>query len=64
MQKAARIIEYISVPKHWFVEPLHHAMKTVVRPPTKKTRRKELNIDMKMPKQIFIELTLKAEQEE
>lgn len=54
--KAERKIEYISVPKHWFAEPLNHSMKTTVRPPTKKTRRKELLIDVRIPQQIFIDL--------
>eukprot|EP00966_Prymnesium_polylepis_P227206 5257558-Prymnesium_polylepis.1 len=34
-KKAEPKIEYISVPKHWFSEPLNHSMKTAVRPPTK-----------------------------
>ena len=54
--KKTRTIEYIKVPKHWFSEPLHHAMRTVVRPPTKKTRRKELVIDMHVPLPTFIDL--------
>lgn len=49
-------IEYIRVPKHWFSQPLHHAMKTVVRPPTARTRRKQLTIQMKIPEEVFIEL--------
>jgi hypothetical protein len=52
----ARTIEYIRVPKHWFSEPLHHHMKTAVRPPTARTRRKELSIEMKMPFEIFTDL--------
>ena len=51
-----RQIEYISVPKHWFSEPLHHSMKTTVRPPTKKTRRKELTIETHLPLPIFLDL--------
>ena len=42
----AREIEYIQVPKHWFMDPLHHGMKTVVRPPTKSTRRKQITIEV------------------
>jgi hypothetical protein len=36
-KKPKRVIEYIQVPKHWFSDPLNHAMKTAVRPPTKLT---------------------------
>jgi hypothetical protein len=49
-------IEYIKVPKKWFSNPLNHAMTTVVRPPTKMTRRKELTIDLKIPMEVFIDL--------
>jgi hypothetical protein len=31
-------------------------MKTVVRPPTKKTRRKELYLDLKVPMEVFLDL--------
>lgn len=51
----ARKIEYISVPKHWFTEPLEHTMRTLVRPPTSRTRRKQQTIDMKMPEQLFFD---------
>ena len=51
-----RKIEYIKVPRHWFSEPMSHAMKTVVRPPTARTRRKEMKIELRMPMQIFLEL--------
>jgi hypothetical protein len=44
------------VPKHWFADPLHHSMKTAVRPPTKRTRRKELAIDQHLPLEIFLDL--------
>jgi hypothetical protein len=44
------------VPKHWFADPLNHALKTVVRPPTKLSRRKELTIEIKLPLPIFIDL--------
>ena len=44
------------MPKHWFSTPLHHHMKTVVRPPTARTRRKEIKIEMKIPLVIFVEL--------
>lgn len=50
------MIEYIKVPKHWFSDPLNHAMKTAVRPPTKRTRRKELTIDLHLPQEIFHDL--------
>ena len=56
MPKASTPIEYIKVPKHWFTEPLNQAMKTAVRPPTARTRRKELVIEQRMPMAIFIEL--------
>ena len=55
-KKATRPIEYIQVPKHWFSDPLHQSMKTVVRPPTKVSRRKEISIDLKIPEPIFIDL--------
>ena len=55
-KKQERKIEYILVPKHWFQDPLNHAMKTAVRPPTKLTRRKELSINLKIPEPVFIEL--------
>ena len=55
-KKSAKPIEYITVPKHWFLEPMHHAMTTVVRPPTKGTRRKEQSINLKIPSQIFVDL--------
>ena len=54
--KKERPIEYIQVPKHWFADPLNHALKTVVRPPTKLSRRKELTIEIKLPLPIFIDL--------
>ena len=50
------VIEYISVPKHWFTDPLNHAMTTSVRPPTKLTRRKQQKIELRVPEDIFIEL--------
>ena len=56
-----REIEYISVPKHWFTDPLLHAMKTVVRPPTKMTRRKQMTFDVKLPVQTFLELVMPFE---
>lgn len=52
----ARKIEYISVPKHWFSDPLQHKIKTVVRPPTALTRRKEQIIEVKVPEEIFLDL--------
>ena len=55
-KKKAREIEYIRVPKHWFSDPLHHHMKTVVRPPTKRTRRKVQLIECKVPQDIFVDL--------
>lgn len=54
--KKTRKIEYISVPKHWFSDPLQHTMRTLVRPPTALTRRKQQTIDMKMPEQLFFDL--------
>ena len=52
-----KIIEYIKVPKHWFSDPLLHAMKTVMRPPTAVTsRRKELKLEVRVPKEIFFDL--------
>ena len=50
----ARIIEYISVPIHWFSDPLNRSMKTVVRPPTKLTRRKQQTIELKIPLKVFV----------
>jgi hypothetical protein len=55
-KKARRVIEYIKVPKHWFSDPLNHAMKTAVRPPTKRTRRKELVIDLHVPQEVFYDM--------
>ena len=54
--KKTREVEYIQVPKHWFSNPVNHAMKTIVRPPTKLSRRKEMLIDLRIPEQIFIDL--------
>ena len=54
--KPARIIEYISVPIHWFSDPLNQIMKTVVRPPTKLTRRKQQTIELKIPMKVFVTL--------
>ena len=54
--KKRRQIEYVKVPKHWFYDPLLHSMKTVVRPPTAMTRRKELKIEVRVPKEIFFDL--------
>ena len=51
-----RKTEYISVPKHWFTDPLNHSMKTSVRPPTARTQRKELKIEMKMPEIVFLDM--------
>jgi hypothetical protein len=55
-RKAAKEIEYIKVPKHWFAEPLNSIMKKVVRPPTKRSRRKELEINLRIPMEIFVDL--------
>ena len=55
-KKKGREIEYISVPKHWFSEPLHQKMRTVIRPPTKSSRRKEMTIDLKVPQEVFVDL--------
>ena len=55
-KKPVRVIEYIKVPKHWFTDQLNHSMKTVVRPPTARTRRKQQTIELRMPEQIFIDL--------
>lgn len=55
-KKVPKKIEYITIPKHWFTDPLTHSMKTVVRPPTARTRRKELKIEMKLPMQCFLDL--------
>ena len=55
-KKEKRTVEYIKVPKHWFADPLHHIMKTIVRPPTARTRRKEQEIKIRVPEQIFLEL--------
>lgn len=49
-------MEYIRVPKHWFSQPLLHAMQVAVRPPTKLTRRKQLVIKMAIPQEIFFDL--------
>ena len=49
-------IEYISVPKHWFQDPLNHSMAVMVRPPTALTRRKQLTLEIKVPQQIFFDL--------
>lgn len=51
-----RKIEYIRVPKHWFSDVLEHSMTTVIRPPTARTRRKELKIEVKIPEEIFLDL--------
>ena len=52
-RKVERVIEYIKVPKQWFSNLVNQSMKTVVRPPTKKTRRKEVSIDLRIPQEIF-----------
>jgi hypothetical protein len=52
----ARVIKYVKVPLHWFTEPLYHSMKTVVRPPTKLTRRKQQTIEIKTIEEVFIDL--------
>ena len=54
--KPARVIEYISVPKHWFTDVVNTKMKQCVRPPTSKTRRKELPVDFSIPEVIFFEM--------
>lgn len=51
-----RVIEYIQVPKHWSTEPIDQAMTTVVRPPTKGRRRKEIQMIMKCPMEVFVDL--------
>ena len=55
-KKPARKIEYILLPKHWFSEPMVHAMKTAVRPPTRLTRRKQQKLEMRVPQFVFIDL--------
>lgn len=55
-RKTPKEIEYIRVPKHWFADPLNITMKKVVRPPTKLTRRKELEINLRIPMEIFVDL--------
>ncbi|KAL1515340.1 hypothetical protein AB1Y20_001971 [Prymnesium parvum] len=49
-------VEMIALPKHWFSEPLRHSMKTVVRPPTARTRRKQQTIKAKVPEETFFDL--------
>ena len=51
-----RVVEYISVPKHWFSDPLNHSMTTSVRPPTRLTRRKQQVVTLRMPEEVFIDL--------
>ena len=49
----------ISLPAKWFMAPLQKAIVKVVRPAIATTRRKELVIQMAMPRQTFMELTAK-----
>ena len=56
ISKPKRKIEYIKVPKHWFSDPVLHKMKTVVRPPTARSRRKEQMIEVRVPEEIFLDL--------
>jgi len=51
-----RKVEYILVPKAWFSDPVDHAMKTVVRPPTARTRSKQLKLKFRVPKVIFLDI--------
>ena len=44
------------MPKHWFSMPLHQSMRTCVRPPTKRTRRKEQRIETRIPLGVFVDL--------
>lgn len=48
--------EMISVPLRWFWDKLHQSMKVVVRPPTAKTRRKEVLIKQQVPIEVFYKL--------
>ncbi|KAL1515142.1 hypothetical protein AB1Y20_004203 [Prymnesium parvum] len=49
-------VEMISVPKHWFQKPLQQAMKVLVRPPTQKTRRKQVAIKVNTVMEVFLDL--------
>ena len=49
----AATVPQVSLPISWFRDPLDEAIKKVVRPSTALTRRKELVIKMKVPREVF-----------
>lgn len=45
--------EMVSVPLSWFLEPVRNKMRKLVRPPTARTRRKQLVIKERVPIQVL-----------
>lgn len=46
----------VSLPSSWFLDPFFASIRKMVRPSTATTRRKELTLDTKMPREIFEEI--------
>lgn len=61
---APQRIEYVRLPKHWFTDPVLHALRTPVRPPTMKTRRKQAVVKMGCPKEVFFDLMKDIKEED
>ncbi|KAL1520429.1 hypothetical protein AB1Y20_022013 [Prymnesium parvum] len=49
-------LEMVTVPKHWFSKPVLQSMQKMVRPPTSKTRRKQLVIKVNAPEEVFFDV--------
>ena len=52
----AAVVRRTSCPYSWFRDPLDTAIKKLVRPATALTRRKELYIQQKLPREVFEDL--------
>ena len=46
----------VSLPLSWYIDPFYKTIRTIVRPATAITRRKEITIKMKMPREAFEEI--------
>ena len=51
----AAAVPRLSLPSSWFLDPFWAKVQKLVRPSTSMTRRKELKIEMRMPRETFEE---------
>lgn len=43
----------VAVPVCWYLQPLYHNLKKLIRPPTSRTRRKLLEVYLPLPRELF-----------